>query len=132
MKKIFLFITVIALVFSLFGCAKKVDRSKYDEGDAMDASSKQQYSEENPGDPYAQEEIGHHRAYRNLVVVFGNYDSESASYVKFEYVKDVVYNSKPCYVYSKKISKTQDGEYKHDSYVGVAKDGSEIFSNVKA
>ncbi len=130
MKKFIAVLTTLLLVLTLTACGKKVDRSKYDEGEQMDADSSSQYAEENKGDPYAQSEIGHYRAHKNLIIAMGSYDSEKESYVTYEYVKDGYHEGKPCYFYSKRLSKTQFGEYKHDCYMAVYKDGSMVASDV--
>ena len=130
MKRILALFFVLLFILIMTACNKKVDRNLYDEGDTIDKEASSQYAEDNPGDPYAQEEIGRHRAYRNLVVVYGNYDQKLESYVTYEYIKDSVHNGNPCYIFSKKTSKTQYGEYKHHSYMAVYKDGSAIAADV--
>lgn len=132
MKKIFVLLFAGLLLITMSACGgKKIDRSQFDEGEKMDAEESAQYAADNIGNPYAQSEIGIQRAYRNLAVVYGNYDGELQSFVRFEYVKDAVYEGAPVYVFSKKASKTQDGEYKHHSYVVMYKDGSMMIPNAK-
>lgn len=130
MKKFLCVFIAVLMVLTLCACGKKNDRSKYDEGEAMDASDTAEYAKENEGDPYAQSEIGLHRAYKNLIVAMGTYDSKLLSYVRYEYVKDGVHDNKPCYIYSKKVSKEKDGEYKHHCYIAVYKDGSTIVADI--
>lgn len=130
MKKFLAVLMVVSLILSLAACKKEVDRAEYDEGEKMDADASSMYAEENQGNPYAQSEIGHHRAYKNLIIAIGTYDLAKESYVSYEYIKDGSYQGNPCYYYSKKLSKTVDGEYKHDSYHAVYKDGSKIVSNI--
>lgn len=130
MKRILALFFVLLFILTMTACNKKVDRNLYDEGDTIDKEASSQYAEDNPGDPYAQEEIGTHRAFRNLLVACGTYDTDLESFVTYEYIKDSVHNGNPCYIFSKKTSKTQYGEYKHHCYMAVYKDGSAIADDV--
>lgn len=124
MKRIVALICVLTLVFTFCACSKKVNPADFDEGPDIDAGIESQYSEVEEGNPYAQSEIGISTASKNIMLVFGNYMSDLKCYVKYEYVKDSTHDGNPCYLYSRMISKTLDGEYKHHDYIAVYKDGS--------
>ncbi len=126
MKRIIAILCIFVLIFTLCACSKKVNPADFDEGDDIDAGIDSQYSEVEEGNPYAQSEIGHTIANKNLIIVFGDYLEELDCYVKYEYVKDSTHEGNPCYLYSRKISKTQNGEYKHHDYIAVYKDGSKM------
>ena len=74
MKKIFVLLFAVLLLITMSACGKNIDRSQFDEGEKMDAEESAQYAADNIGNPYAQSEIGIQRAYRNLAVIYGNYD----------------------------------------------------------
>lgn len=124
MKKVIALLCVFAVIFTLCACSKKVNPADFDEGPDIDAGIESQYSEVEEGNPYAQSEIGYSTAMKNITMVFGDYIPELNCYAKYEYVKDSTHEGNPCYLFSRKISKEQNGEYKHHDYIAVYKDGS--------
>ncbi len=126
MKRYLALLLVAALLLSFSACSKRVNPADFDEGPAIDAGISSEENDYIEGDPYGNSEIGHTRAYNNLIIAFGDYDSAINRYQRYEYVKDVTYKGHPCYLYSREVSKTPDGEYTHYDYLAVYKDGSMI------
>ncbi|MEE0945835.1 MAG: hypothetical protein U0M42_03265 [Acutalibacteraceae bacterium] len=127
MKKLIVLMLTVSMVLTFIGCGKKINPADFDEGPMIDAGLDSSVQENEDGNPYAQSEIGQSTAYKNLQIVFGDYIPELNSYAKYEYVRDDTHEGHPCYMYSRKISKTQDGEYKHHDYIAVYKDGSMMY-----
>ena len=127
MKKIVALFLLVFMIFCLSACKQKqIDTSQFDDGPAMDAEDKENYAQENPGNPYAQSEIGLTRAQKNLSLVFGTWDSELKCYQNFKYIKNGEFKGNPCYYYSRVISNEEFGDYTHKDYVAVYKDGSKM------
>lgn len=126
MKRHFALLLTLLVLLSLSACGKKVNPADYDEGPDIDAGISSEIEDHIPGDPYGADEIGLSRAYDNLIIALGDYDDSIDRYVRYEYVKDVTYHDHDCYLYSRLVSKTIDGEYTHYDYVAVYKDGSMI------
>ena len=126
MKRIILLLLALITVLSLCACGKRVNPADFDEGPDIDAGISSETDDTLEGDPYGNSEIGLTRAYHNLINAFGDYDEHLKLYTRYSYQRDDLYNGAPCYIYSRMVSKTENGEYKHRDYVAVYKDGSRV------
>lgn len=134
--KRFLLLTLTAVIFLsvLCGCGKP-DRTKYDDGPAIDNGTYGIDDNNIPaeGDPYGRDEIGVDFAIEMLRRHYGYYDAELKKYTDYIYIGDEMYNEKLCYKFDIKVCDTVDGEYEPYGTVYYAKDGSEIkFTYLKA